>query len=143
MDRLAEKKNTQQPIAPSESIVTPKTEPTPIEIKPCEKKEDVWADIRGMRNADEMIADLESCGINSLDELRSFFWNTHHSDDHTDEPADLNTKIKAIDNLISKMQHRTKLSATYKEYQGLSGFKQSRYKKSVPQRLPTMRYNRS
>ena len=129
MDRLAEKKNTIKPIASSESIVTAKTEPTPIEIKPSEKKEDVWADIRGMRNADEMIADLKKGGIKSLDELRSFFWNTKHADDHTDELAGLTSKIKAIDTLISKMQHRTKLSATYKEYQGLSGFKQSRYKK--------------
>lgn len=124
MDRLAEKKNPEKPIAPSEPIVTPKTEPTPTE-----KKIDVWADIRGIRNADEMIADLESGSIKSLDELRSFFWNAKHADDHTDELADLTTKIKAIDNLISQIQHCTKLSATYKEYQGLSGFKQSRYKK--------------
>lgn len=100
--------------------------PTP---PPPEKKEDVWAEIRGMRGCDKIIADLESGGITSLDDLRSFFWNFHHTDDHTDELTKLNKKIKAIDKLIKMMKQRSKHSATYKEYQERSAFTQKSFRK--------------
>lgn len=147
LDRLAEKKKPEKPvIAPkSESIETStiitaeefinggeKVEPiegNPTESQAPEKKEDVWAEIRGMRNADTIIADLESGGITSLDDLKGFFWNTHHDDDHTDELAELNKKIKPIGKLIKMMKHRTQYSATYKEYQERSTFTQSHFRK--------------
>lgn len=147
MERLTEKKNTEKP------MLAPKSEPIetstiitaekfinggekvePIESKPTEsqapeKKEDVWAEIRDMRGSDTMIANLETGGITSLDDLRSFFWNTHHNDDHTDELAKLNAKIEPIDKLIKMMKQRTKCSATYKEYQERSAFTQSHFRK--------------
>lgn len=147
IERLAEKKNTEKP------MLAPKSEPIetstiitaekfinggekvePIESKPTEsqapeKKEDVWAEIRDMRGSDTMIANLEAGGITSLDDLRSFFWNTHHNDDHTDELAKLNAKIEPIDKLIKMMKQRTKYSATYKEYQERSAFTQSNFRK--------------
>ncbi len=147
LDRFAEKKNTEKPvIAPKSEPIETSTiitaeefingeekvesiESKPTKIKAPEKKEDVWAEIRGMRNADTMIADLESGGITSLDDLRSFFWNTHHGDDHTDELAKLKAKIKPIDKLIKMMKKRTKYSATYKEYQERSAFTQSHFRK--------------
>lgn len=106
----------------------------PIESKPTEsqapeKKEDVWAEIRDMRGSDTMIANLEAGGITSLDDLRSFFWNTHHNDNHTDELAKLNAKIEPIDKLIKMMKQRTKYSSTYKEYQERSAFTQSHFRK--------------
>jgi relaxase/mobilization nuclease family protein len=82
-----------------------------------------------MRNADTMIADLEAGGITSLDDLRSFFWNTHHNDDHTDELALLKKKYTFIDTLIAKIQHRDELALIYKEYKSKSGWAQSRFKK--------------
>ena len=101
----------------------------PTESKAPEKKEDVWAGIRGMRDVDKMIADLEAGGITSLDDLRSFFWNIHHDDDHTDEIAELKAKIKPIDKLIKMMKQRSKHSAVYKEYQECSMFSQKRFRK--------------
>jgi len=150
MGRLAEKKNAEKPVAPpipkhdtektvitAEEFLAPLYDksttqipaPNPTEGKPLEKKEDVWADIRGMRNADTIIADLETNGITSLDDLRSFFWNTHHDDDHSDELAELNAKIKPIEKLIKIMKQRTQHSATYKEYQERSAFTQSHFRK--------------
>jgi len=106
---------------------TPETN-TPKSQAP-EKKEDVWAEIRGMRNADTIIADLESGGIASLREFRSFFWNFKHDDDHTDELSELKTKIKAIDKLIKMMKQRSKHSDTYKEYRECLAFRQKSFRK--------------
>ncbi|MDE6834638.1 MAG: relaxase/mobilization nuclease domain-containing protein [Ruminococcus sp.] len=99
------------------------------EIKPIEKKEDKWANIRGMQNADVIIAELESAGVESLNVLKSFMWNVHHDDDHTDELASLQKKIKAVDGLIAKIKHLDEIAQVYKEYKGLKGFRQSRFRK--------------
>jgi len=99
------------------------------EDKPTEKKEDKWADIRGIRNADVMIAELESAGVMSLDMLKSFMWNIHHDNDHTDELASLKKEIKAVDTLISKMKHYDEIVPIYKEYKSKSGWSQSRFRK--------------
>ena len=45
------------------------------------------------------------------------------------ERADLKKKFTAIDTLIAKMKHRDELEPVYKEYQGKSGWSQSRFKK--------------
>lgn len=82
-----------------------------------------------MRDSDKMIADLEAGGITSLDDLRGFFWNFKHPDDHTDELAELNAKINPIEKLINMMIQHSQNYATYKEYQGKSGWSQSRFKK--------------
>ena len=103
--------------------------PKPTESQAPEKKEDEWAEIRGMRNSDQMIADLESGGITSLRELRSFFWNFKHDDDHSDELSELKTKIKAIDKLIKMMKQRSKYSAIYKQYKECSAFRQKSFRK--------------
>ena len=110
---------------PDKPVIAPK----PTESKAPEKKEDVWAGIRGMRDSDKIIADLESGGVMSFSELSGFFFNTPHSDDHTTELADLKKKFTAIDTLIAKMKHRDELEPIYKEYQGKSGWSQSRFKK--------------
>ena len=106
----------------------PKTSKIP-EVKPVEKKEDKWADIRGMRNADVMIAELESAGVESLNILKSFMWNIHHDDDHTDELASLKKEIKAVDGLIAKIKHLDEIAPIYKENKSKSGWSQSRFKK--------------
>ena len=98
---------------PTKTVAPPK----PVEVKAPEKKEDVWAGIRGMRDSAQVIADLEASGITSLSELRSFFWNIKHNDDHTAELTELEKKIKTVDKLIAMMKQRTDNSATYKEYQ--------------------------
>ena len=82
-----------------------------------------------MGRADEIIADLESGGVMSFSELSGFFFNTPHDNDHTTELADLRKKFTAIDTLIEKMKHRDELEPVYKEYQGKSGWSQSRFKK--------------
>ena len=82
-----------------------------------------------MRDSEKMIADLEAGGITSLDDLRSFFWNTHHDDDHTDELALLDKKIRGIDKFIKMMKQRSEHSAKYKEYQQCSSFSQKRFRK--------------
>ena len=105
----------------------PATEST--ESKAPEKKEDVWADIRSMRDSDKMIADLEAGGITSLDDLRGFFWNLDHPDDHTDELAALDKKIRGIDKLINMMKQHSQNYATYKEYQERSAFTQKSFRK--------------
>lgn len=81
----------------------------PVTVKPAgvkapEKKEDVWAGIRGMRDSAQVIADLEASGITSLSELQSFFWNIKHNDDHTEELTELDKKIKSVDKLIAMMK---------------------------------------
>ena len=110
---------------PTQTVVPPK----PVEVKAPEKKEDVWAGIRGMRDSAQVIADLEASGITSLSELRSFFWNIKHNDDHTAELTELEKKIKTVDKLIAMMKQRTDNSATYKEYQERSAFTQNRFRK--------------
>ena len=107
----------------------PVTTPKPTESKAPEKKEDVWAEIRGMRDCDKMIADLEAGGITSLDDLKGFFWNVQHPDDHTDELAELNAKIKPIEKLINMMKQHSQNYATYKEYQERSTFTQKSFRK--------------
>ena len=120
--------------------VVPKTEPKPepsapipqptlTESKAPEKKEDPWAEIRGMRDCDKMIADLEAGGITSLDDLKGFFWNFKHPDDHTDELAELDKKIRGIDKLINMMKQHSQNYATYKEYQERSAFTQKSFRK--------------
>ena len=107
----------------------PVTTPKPTESKAPEKKEDVWAEIRGMRDSDKMIAELEAGGITSLDDLRGFFWNFKHPDDHTDELAELDKKIRGIDKLINMMKQHSQNYATYKEYQERSSFTQKSFRK--------------
>ena len=82
-----------------------------------------------MRDSAQVIADLEASGITSLSELRSFFWNIKHNDDHTAELTELEKKIKTVDKLIAMMKQRTDNSATYKEYQERSAFTQNRFRK--------------
>ena len=207
LDRLAEKKNAEKPVAPPTPVVTPKTEPTQTTTAPTKPTEyghlitnallekmkergisqapapkptadktetpkseyaykptsdeeffnafgvhldetdtpdtteqtesqapeapevDPWEEIRSMRNADEMIANLEAGGITSLNDLKEFFWNVSHPDDHTDELAKLKAKIDPIDKLIKMMKQRTKHTDTYNEYQGRSVLTQSHYRK--------------
>lgn len=111
--------------ATSNSVTTPEQ----TESKSPEKKEDVWAGIRGMRDCDKMIADLETGGITSLDDLKGFFWNTHHADNHSVEIADLKKKYTAIDKLITMIKQRSQHSATYKEYQDRSALTQKHFRK--------------
>lgn len=125
----AESKPTPTPTAPNKPTIAEPTEPKPTESKASEKKEDVWAGIRGMRDSDKMIADLEAGGITSLDDLRGFFWNFQHPDDHTDELAALNKKILSVDKLIKMMKQRSQHSANYKEYQECSSFSQKLFRK--------------
>ncbi len=116
---------------PAEPKPTPKptAKTNPTESKAPEKKEDVWSAIRGMRDSVKMIADLEAGGITSLNDLRGFFCNTSHDDDHTDELAVLDKKIKVIDKLLAMMKQRSQHSAKYKEYQECSSFSQKRFRK--------------
>ena len=115
-----------KPTEPKPEPSAPTPQPTPTESKAPEKKEDVWAEIRGMRDSDKMIADLEAGGITSLDDLRGFFWNFKHPDDHTDE---LDKKIRGIDKLINMMKQHSQNYATYKEYQERSAFTQKHFRK--------------
>ena len=91
---------------------------------------DGWESIRDMRNCANLIADLESVGINSVSEFTAFSvsgWKKREA--LGKQLVELKKKISAIDTLIGKMKHLKKLSTTYKEYQGLSDSKQRRFKK--------------
>ena len=120
---------TPTPTTTTKPTVAEPTAPKPIESKAPEKEEDPWAEIRGMRDSDKMIADLEAGGITSLDDLRGFFWNFKHPDDHTDELAELNAKINPIEKLINMMIQHSQNYATYKEYQERSAFTQKSFRK--------------
>lgn len=108
---------------------TPTAPPKPTESHATEKKEDVWESIRGMRDSDKMIADLEAGGVMSFSELSGFFFNFHHDDDHTDELAELNAKIKPIEKLINMMKQHSQNHAAYKKYQERSAFTQKHFRK--------------
>lgn len=71
-----------KPTEPKPEPSAPTPQPTLAESKTPEKKKDPWAEVRGMRDSAEMIADLEAGGITSLDDLRGFFWNFKRPDDH-------------------------------------------------------------
>ena len=105
------------------------TAPKPTESKSPEKKEDVWASIRGMGKADEIIAALEAVGITSYTEFTGFMINSKHEDDHTDELADLKAHINIVNTIIAKMKKRDELKPIYKEYTSKSGWSQSRQRK--------------
>ena len=126
-NRFAEKKIPEKPIAPP--IMTT-TEPTKIKAPEKEKIIDGWASIRGMNNSAQIIAELESVGIHSVGEFTYF--NMQASKNISDISAKLTAlkkQIGSIDTLISKIKQRAVLLATYKEYQGLSGLNQKRFKK--------------
>ena len=127
--KSAEPKPTPTPTEQSKPTIAEPTAPKPIESHAPEKKEDVWECIRGMRDSDKIIADLEAGGVMSFSELSGFFFNFQHDDDHTDELAKLKKKFTAIDTLIAKMKKRDELAPVYKEYKGKSGWSQSRFKK--------------
>lgn len=74
-----------------------------------------------MHNADEIITNLEAGNVTSCDEIASFFFNTPHDDDHTEELTLLPKKITAINTFIAKMKYRDELAPIYKEYKGKSG----------------------
>ena len=118
-----------KPTEPKPEPSAPTPQPTPTESKATEKKEDVWAEIRGMRDCNKMIADLEAGGITSLDDLKGFFWNFKHPDDHTDELTELNAKINPIEKLINMTIQHSQNYATYKEYQERSAFTQKSFRK--------------
>jgi len=95
-----------------------------------EEKADGWASIRGMRICDDIIADMESVGIHSLAEYNAFSvtgWNKR--EELGKKLGKMKSQILAIDELIAKINHLKELSDTYKEYKGLTGFKQSRFRK--------------
>lgn len=95
-----------------------------------EEIKDGWESIRGMRNCTDIIADLESVGIHSVSEFTAF--NIRYDSiqsELTDKLGSQKKKILALDTLIKKIKHLKELSATYKEYQGLSGLKQKRFRK--------------
>lgn len=112
---------------PEPSAPTP--QPTPTESKAPEKKIDEWATIRGMRDSDKIIAELEAVGIMSLSEFGGFMHNIHSPEDHTDEVAALKAQYTAIDKLLAMMKQRSDNSATYKEYQERSAFTQKHFRK--------------
>ena len=118
-----------KPTEPKPELSAPIPQPTLTESKTPEKKKDPWAEIRGMRDCDKMIADLEAGGITSLDDLKGFFWNFKHPDDHTDELAELRAKIQPIDKLIAMMEQHSQNYAIYKEYQERSVFTQKGFRK--------------
>lgn len=105
------------------------TSTAPTESQAPEKKEDVWASIRGMGRANEIVAALEAVGITSYTEFTGFMFNGAHKYDHTDELADLKSHIKTVETIIAKVKHRDELAPVYKEYKSKSGWSQSRYKK--------------
>lgn len=109
---------------------TPPPAPEPTEVKaPEKKKEDPWDLVRGMRDSDNMIAELEAVGIMSLSEFGGFMHNIHSPEDHTDEVAELKEQYTAIDKLLAMIKQRSDNSATYKEYQERSAFTQKHFRK--------------
>ena len=104
-------------------------QPTPTENKAPEKKEDPWAEIRGMRDSDKIIAEFEAVGIMSLSEFGGFMHNIHSPEDHTDEVAELKAQYTAIDKLLAMMKQRSDNSTTYNEYQERSAFTQKHFRK--------------
>ena len=93
---------------------TPPPAPEPTESKAPEKKIDEWASIRGMRDSDKIIAELEAVGIMSLSEFGGFMHNIHSPEDHTDEVAELKEQYTAIDKLLAMIKQCSDNSATYK-----------------------------
>ena len=128
LNRASAKPAEPTPTPTTPTIAQP-TAPKPIESKAPEKREDPWTEIRGMRDSDKMIADLEAGGITSLDDLSGFFWNFKHPDDHTDELAELRAKIEPIDKFIAMMEQHSQNYAIYKEYQERSAFTQKSFRK--------------
>ena len=118
-----------KPTEPKPEPSAPTPQPTPTENKAPEKKIDEWATIRGMRDSDKIIAELEAVGIMSLSEFGGFMHNIHSPEDHTDEVAELKEQYTAIDKLLAMMKQRSDNSATYKEYQGRSAFTQKHFRK--------------
>ncbi|MBR1751290.1 MAG: conjugal transfer protein, partial [Ruminococcus sp.] len=57
------------PTAQPKPTIAEPTTPKPTESKAPEKKEDVWESIRGMRDCDKIIADLEAGSVMSFSEL--------------------------------------------------------------------------
>lgn len=118
-----------KPTEPKPELPTPTPQPTPTESKAPEKKKDPWAEVRGMRDSDKIIAELEAVGIMSLSEFGGFMHNIHSPEDHTDEVAELKAQYTAIDKLLAMMKQRSDNSATYKEYQERSAFTQKHFRK--------------
>ena len=95
-----------------------------------EEKADGWTNIRDMRICSDIIADLESVGIHSLAEYNAYSvsgWKKR--EELVKQLAKMKSQIIALDELIGKINHLKELLATYKEYKGLSGFKQSHFRK--------------
>ena len=118
-----------KPTEPKPEPSAPTPQPTPTESKAPEKKKDPWAEVRGMRDSDKIIAELEAVGIMSLSEFGGFMHNIHSPEDHTDEVAELKAQYTAIDKLLAMMKQRSDNSATYKEYQERSAFTQKHFRK--------------
>ena len=118
-----------KPTEPKPEPSAPTPQPTPTESKAPEKKIDEWATIRGMRDSDKIIAELEAVGIMSLSEFGGFMHNIHSPEDHTDEVVELKAQYTAIDKLLAMMKQRSDNSATYKEYQERSAFTQKHFRK--------------
>ena len=118
-----------KPTEPKPEPSAPTPQPTPTENKAPEKKIDEWATIRGMRDSDKIIAELEAVGIMSLSEFGGFMHNIHSPEDHTDEVAELKEQYAAIDKLLAMIKQRSDNSATYKEYQERSAFTQKHFRK--------------
>ena len=116
-----------KPTEPKPEPSAPTPQPTPTENKAPEKKIDEWATIRGMRDRDKIIAELEAVGIMSLSEFGGFMHNIHSPEDHTDEVAELKEQYTAIDKLLAMIKQRSDNSATYKEYQERSAFTQKHF----------------
>ena len=117
-----------KPTEPKPEPSAPTPQPTPTENKAPEKKIDEWATIRGMRDSDKIIAELEAVGIMSLSEFGGFMHNIHSPEDHTDEVAELKEQYTAIDKLLAMIKQRSDNSATYKEYQERSAFTQKHFR---------------
>ena len=126
------KPDTDRTVITAEEFLAPlydKPTPEPTESKTPEKKIDEWATIRGMRDSDKIIAELEAVGIMSLSEFGGFMHNIHSPEDHTDEVAELKEQYTAIDKLLAMIKQRSDNSAAYKEYQERSAFTQKHFLK--------------